>query len=286
MVAKYNGGAAFATQDDYTATNAGCGRVKSNSKNPHDLNTNFTGPEYSQTVSELVATQTVLGRVRSTPGIYGDADLQSVNEIQRFLTSRWDRAGVFDHFTHTAGLGAGIHFSDLNTASAFATVAGGIGVMEVICGVGLNEGWDQGYDHFHQRSSFFRCRVQIDTVPVGAGDVYNIGIVRDATHYVMFTCTNPSVPTVWTVAINDGGGAVTDTLVASPDAATWHTFEIMTDATGADFWYDREAATYEHVRVTQAPENASAHPLVLVNSAAGGEAWRADFIGIADTRPL
>jgi hypothetical protein len=284
MTAKYQDGAAFATQDDFTPTNAGCGRVKSNSKSANNLDVNFMGEEYSQLVTEAIATQVVLGRVRSTPGIYGDADLQGVNEIQRFLTKRWDRASAIDHFT--CQIGAGIYFGDINTASGFTTVAGGIGVTQVVCGVGLREGWYQNFDHWYQRSSYFRAIWMIDTIPVGAADVFQIGIVRYATHYVHFICTNPSAPTVWTVEINDGGAIGTDVLTIAPDAATWHTFEIMTDATGADFWFDREFANYEHVRVNQAPENGFAHPLVSVTSAAGGQAFIADFIGIADTRPL
>jgi len=265
-------------------TDDGMGREKSDDKGATDLEKNILGPEYSQMEAELLEIAKKLGTNLTLPTEYGDDESGCVDEILRYLAKRADRADCFEHFTHTSGLGPGIYFVDINSAGTFNQVANACGVYGITCAAATVEGLYQAYDHFHQRYSYFRCRVKISSVPVGAADEIRVGLYRDATHYVQFICTNPSVPTVWTVEVKDGAGSDSDTLTVAPDT-DWHVFEIQTSETGADFWLDKDTVDVEHVELTgQAPENGYAHPRGSMISAAGGEAIQFDEIGARDTR--
>jgi hypothetical protein len=261
------------------------GRTKQNDKSIEDPTYNYDANEYNQQNLEIVALAKSVGRNLSTLTLTSAADHESLRETLNFLTTRGDKASAWEHFTSdTIGQSK---FSALNTAHAFAQVSGGTGVAAITCAAATVEGWTQAYDHFHQRSSYFRCRFQISAVPVGGADIFNIGLYRDNAHYIMFHCTDPSAPTSWTVEVNDGGATDSDTLVAAPAAATWHTFEILTTDTQAEFWYDRGEAAEEYKLLDgQAPENAYCHPYVSVTSAAGGEVFRCDQVGAQDTRQL
>jgi len=262
------------------------GREKSDDKGATDLEKNILGPEYSQMEAETLAIAKKLGTNLTTWPLYGDDELGCHDEILRWKAKRADRADSFEHFTHTTGLGPGIYFADINSAGSFNQVADACGVYGITCAAATLEGLYCGYDHHHQRYSYFYCRVRISSIPVGAGDYINVGLWRDATHYVMFRCTNPAAPTVWTVEINDGGVTDSDTLSVAPAAATWLEFEILTNETGAEFALNRGTVGEEYAELTgvQAPENGYAHPRFSMISAAGGEAIQIDEIGACDTR--
>ena len=139
--------------------------------------------------------------------------------------------------------------------------------------------------HFHQRSSYYRCRWSISDIPVGGADTMEFGIRDAGGRFVSFNLVDPTAPTNWTVEV-DNGASVTDVLTVTPAADTWYTFEILTTATDATFWYERGTVNEQKKVITHAPFNGICRPFCEVNQAAGTFFFFCDFMGIRDTRPL
>jgi len=271
------------TADDWTSANAGMGRTKSNKNDPNDLDHNYRAEEYNQIALEVISLATKLGINLSEPASYGDACLGSVDELLEWFCWRADRAGAIDHFTFNAYATA--IFSALNTAGSYASVAGGVGIGQIALGAGLREGFTQATYHFHQRSSYYRCRWSLSDIPVGAADYLEFGIEDAAAHFVKFHVTDPTSPTNWTVEV-DNGASTTDVLTVTPAADTWYTFEILTTATDATFWYERGAAAEQKVVIAAAPFNGICRPFCATTQAAGTFFFFCDYMGVKDTRPL
>lgn len=288
ITAKYP--AALPTMTDYT--DSGMGREKTNDKEPRHLTTNIIGPEYSQICGEVIAIAEKLGIDMSEPASYGDATLGSVDELLNWYVYRSDRAGFMDHCVFSSYTTAMI--DDIGAVAAYASDADACGVADITLAAGAATGYSQATWHFRQRYTFSRYRLKFataGTLPSGVGDTIQIGVMRDATHYSWFysTCTNAVGPVWddWTCEVNDGGATDSAMMTVGPVANQWRTFEVLTTATGATFWWERGTANEEKIELTaQAPENGTARPYAVMTSAAGGENFRIDMMACRDTRPL
>lgn len=285
------------TKDDWTPSNDGMGRTKSNDKDPRDLNTNFVAEEYNQQNDEIIALADSLGLVNALPTLSTASDHYAIREIMTYMTKRADKAGFYEHFVKRAG--AATYSDHLNNVGAAATayintVADtNIGVVDQTMGVGVATGWETTDDHFHFRSTYCRFRLRVDTL-AGAwagGDTIEMGIYDFAGAYVRFYALAGAGPVwpVWTVGVDDGvGGALSDTMVADSDdlATGWHVFEILTTSTTAHFFYDRGGPAEEYKALAQAPLNARAEIYARCTEAAGGDHFYTDAIAAADTRVI
>lgn len=271
-----------------TLTSTSLGVSKSNSEPIVIPSEDIDAAEWNTVAGAIRQLEIKLGDGSSALTRYGDADLNNVREAMGYMAQRADRAGVMDHFLLSAWTPA--FFDDIGAVAVYAQVAGGVGVGQIIAAAGAATGFSQATDHFHQRTSYYRCRFQMATLPAGVGDTLNVGLIRDATHYVKIYagCTNAAGPvwTPWYCEVNNGGAVAGGALVAMPEAATWHTFEILSTAAGAFFYYDRGLVTEGYLAAVQAPENGYCHPCVLVTSAAGGQVMNNDLIACRDTRQL
>jgi hypothetical protein len=278
-----------------TLTSGSLGTGKKKNKEPIiDSTYGVDAAELNTHAGAIRALQTTLGDGSSVLPRDGDADEGNVRYVMDFLADRADKAGFNEHFiTDSTSLAViSIHVDDFGAVAARANVTGGIGVSaQTLPGGGGNTGLVATDEHFHQRSSYFRCRWQVDALPATVADPIYLGIYRNGTHYVRFysECNNAVGPVwdAWTVEINDGGSTDSDTLTATPVAAAWHLFEILTTSAGAYFYYDRGTSSEEYVYLNgQAPEDGYADPIILASSNVGGEVLRVDSIACRDTRTL
>ena len=282
------------TADDWTSANAGMGRTKSNKNDPNDLDHNYRAEEYNQQNLEIIAVTTKVGTDLSEPASYGDSCLDSHDEILRFLTVRADRAGFTDHICCNAFPTE--HIDDIGAVGALGTDADTAGCANIVLAAGADTGYTTAAWLFRQRYTLSRFRLKFatgGTLPIGVvtPDYIHVGVARDATHYTWFEshCTNAVGPvwSDWTCEVNDGGATDSDVMTVGPTANTWRTFEILTHTTGATFWWERGTASEQKIELTaQAPENGTARPYAVMNSAAGGENFRIDSMACWDTRPL
>jgi hypothetical protein len=274
-----------------TLTSGSLGTGKKKNKEPIiDSTYDIDAAELNTTAGAIRALQTTLGDGSSVLPRDGDADEDNVRYIMDFLADRADKAGFNEHFiTDSTSLAViSIYLDDFGAVAARANVTGGIGVSAQTLAAGGDTGLQATNAQFHQRSTYFRCRFQFDALPGTNGDLMRLGIIRDGTHYIRFESVRAggSWPG-WTVEVNDGGSTDSDTLTAAPVAAAWHLFEIITNSSGAYFYYDRGASSEEYFYLTgQAPENGYADPTIYINSTVGGEVLRVDSIACRDTRIL
>lgn len=285
MAAKYP--TALPTADDWSTGNAGMGRTKTNKTSVNNLDHNFRAEEYNQQNLEIIALATKLGFDLSELPSYGDACLDSHDEFLRYLCSRVDKAGIFDHFLFNNYSTA--ITEDLGAVAAYGSDFDACGVANIALAAGVATGYTQTTWHFRQRYTYSRFRLKFatgGTLPATNGDVIQIGVMRDATHYSFFHSTRAGGAwPVWTCEVNDGGATDSNTTVATPVANTWTIFEIITTTAGATFWLNRGTASEEKVVVSgQAPENGTARPYAAMTSAVGGENFRIDLMGCFDTR--
>jgi hypothetical protein len=221
-----------------------------------------------------------------------DADKENVREYMDFMMNRSDKAGYHDHFTYVlltvAALAGG-------GAVSVAQRSGGIGVYSQtsVAGVATGLATAGATNIFHQRSSYCRFRVQLETIAFGPwanGDTIRYGLWRDATHYVIFeSVAAGGVFPNWTVEINDGGSTDSTTLTTGPDTS-WHVFEILTTDSGAYFYLDRNTASEEYAYLNgQAPENGycdQRSEIDCTNVAAATCDLYSDEMSCQDTRTL
>lgn len=285
------------TQDDWTTTNEGMGRSKSNDKSPRDLNTNFVAEEYNQQNLEIMALSDSLGLVNALPTLATASDHYAIREIMTYFAHRADKAGAYEHFVKRAG--AATYSDYYNNVGAAATaytnaIAGdNIGTVDQTLGLGVATGWETTDDHFHFRSTYCRFRLRVDTL-AGAwagGDTIEMGLGDFAGAVVRFYALAAAGPVwpVWTVTVDDGlGGATSDTMTAdSNDLATgWHNFEILTTASAGHFFYDRGGASEEYKLIAQAPLDARTEVYAHCTHAAGGDHLYTDAVASCDTRVL
>jgi hypothetical protein len=283
--------------DDWTTTNAGMGRTKSNDKDPRDLNTNFVAEEYNQQNLEIMALADSLGLLNSLPTMSTASDHYAVREIMTYMARRADKAGVGEHFIKRVG--AATYSDYYNNVGAAATaytnaIAGdNCGVVDQTMGLGVSTGWETTDDHHHFRYTYCRFRCRVDTLAGAwaAGDTIEMGLGDFAGAFVRFYAlagAGPAWP-VWTVATDDGvGGSASDTLTADSDdlATGWHVFELLTTSTGSHFFYDRGGASEEYKALAQAPLNAHCEVYLHCTHAAGGDHLYTDAIASVDTRVL
>lgn len=281
--------------DDWSSTNDGMGRIKSNDKDPNDLDVNFTGPEWNQQSYEIVALADNLGRQLSELTVDADPDYASVNELMDKMVRRADRAGIHDHFMGSTGTGfLTIWFTAIagGGAMAYGTVAGGTGVIVQTAAMGVETGMEHVDQLFHSRHTYYRTRFQISALPGNNGDIIQMGLRRVANCYVTINSTRAGgVWPEWQGTVNDGGAIASDTLTGAGVAAgEWHVAEILAYTTGAWFFMDRGGqggyTEYSAQVTTQAPENGQTDPIISVTSAAGGEVLRTDAVSTQDTRTL
>jgi hypothetical protein len=287
-----------ATYDTETATSLGVD--KANKEPVIDSTLDSDALEHNTIKGGVRQLQLTLGKdPAGVLTVDGDADEGNVREYLEYMMPRADKAGFFEHFledstvlafcggvtsTHIIGVAGG-------AGAAFATVSGGIGVSATTLGAAAAAGLESTDAHFHQRSTYYRCRWQISALSATNGDYIYVGIRRDATHYVLFKSTRAGGAWPdWTVEVNDGGATDSAVLTGSnpSDAVgTWVNMEIFTDATGAYFYVDRKLATeYSDHLTGQAPENGQCDPVIVAISNAGGEVLRVDLVACADTRVL
>jgi len=280
------------TADDWTTSNAGMGRTKIDGKDPNDKDKNFIAAEYNQQNDEIIAIAKKQGIDLSELPSYGDDCLDSHDEALRYLCSRVDKAGIFDHFLFNAYTTA--ITEDLGAVAAYGTDSDACGVADITLAAGVATGYTQTTFHFRQRYTYSRFRLRFatgGTLPINAvtPDTIQVGVMRDATHYSWFQseCTNAVGPvwSNWNCEVNNGGATDDDDMTVGPVANTWTVFEILTSTTGATFWLDRGTASEEKISLTgQAPENGTARPYAVMTSTAGGENFRIDLMGCFDTR--
>jgi len=285
------------TQDDWTTTNEGMGRSKSNDKSPRDLNTNIVAEEYNQQNLEIMALADSVGLTNALPTMSTASDHYALREVMDYFCRRADRAGAYEHFVKRAG--AATYSDYLNNVGAAATaytnaIAGdNIGTVDQTIGAGVATGWETTDDHVHFRSTYCRFRCRVDTLAGAwaAGDTVEMGLCDFAGAFVRFYALAGGgvVWPVWTVAVDDGvGGVASDTLTADSDdlATGWHVFEVLTTASAAHFFYDRGGASEEYKLISQAPLNARTEVYLRCTHAAGGDHLYTDAIAFADTRTL
>jgi hypothetical protein len=296
--------AAEATADDWTSSNAGMGREKSDDKDPKRPAVNFIATEYNQQNVEIIAAQAKIGIDGHEPvGVAGSLD-KSFDFLLNHWVPRLDQPGFVEAFLMDTGfLGAGVHSPYLTLINA--TAADGINYAQsdalaaafiTAPAVVQVNGWDSSAI-FHQQSTYYAARVKVDGLPASAGDYFQFGIRRDATHYVLFHSTKPAGAwPVWTVEVKDAGSTWSDTLTAgSPadidesGAGGWVTFEILTTSTGAYFYYNRGEANAEYKGPgTQAPQSARASIWTAYgdNGGVGGDTIYYSGTACKDTRTL
>ena len=286
MAAKFP--ASLPTADDWSTGNAGMGRTKTNKTSVNNLDHNFRAEEYNQQNLEIIALATKQGIDLSEPASYGDDCLGSHDEILRFLTTRGDRQGWNDPINGEAWPTP--YMNDVGAVAAFAADSNVAGCAAITLAAGVDTGFTTTSWLFRQRYMYARFYLYL-TLPSGVADYIKIGVYRDATHYTHFysECTNAVGPVwdPWECEVNDGGSIDTETLTATPVTGTFNVFEILTTTTGATFWLDRGTASEEKAEVTgQAPENGTAKPYAIGNSAAGGETFKLGSVSCWDTRSL
>jgi hypothetical protein len=272
-----------------TLTDRSLGVTKADKETLVDADYQPSAAEWNNTATAILALERMLGDGATLPPGDGDSDEGNIRSTLDFLASRADKAGFNEHFTtdSTSLAVISIFVDDVGAAFARAQVSGGAGVVAgTIPAVGSASlvGSD---DHFHLQSTYFRCRWQLDSLPGTLGDTIAIGILRDANNYVLFEGLRGGASWgAWVVDSKDGGAATTDTMTATPAAATWVVMEILTTATASHFWLDRGEATEEYKTLSVAPDNGYCHPYVIVTSNAGGEILRVDAVSTFDTRIL
>lgn len=250
----------------------------------------------------VLALEHVVGDGSSVLTQDGDTDEANVREIMDFMVQRADRAGFHEHFVGDSTLlGVNIVSEYLDqiaggAAPAFATVAGGIGVSSTTSGAAAQCGLRSTDNHFHSRSTYYRCRFYIDTLafaPWANGDQIDLGLWLDANNYVRFRSTAAGgVFPDYTYEIYDGGAGTGAVLTGSaPAAAEWHVAEILTTASGAYFFMDRNAAGgyteyYSGLYTGTAPDNGNCRPYVSIECAAGAPVLSVDAVSCQDTRTL
>ncbi len=280
------------TADDWSTSNAGMGREKSNDKSPVDLNVNAVAEEFNQARQEIIAIAKKLGIDRTDLTDSSDTDYANSGEILSFMAQRADKPGFVEHFVNRSGIA---HDSNYLLAAGTATTvwfSDAVGVKAQTIQVATDTGWATQDQPMRFRSTHVRFRWQVDTL-VGSwanGDYMRLGLYNSvAPSFVDFYVARAagSWP-VWTVRIDDGiGGTASDTLTVAPSTG-WHVFEIVTTATGATFYHDRGAGTADEdsKTLTQAPANDKADLILWTNEAAGGDVLRTDMISAQDKRIL
>jgi len=272
---------------DYDALTSGSlGATKSNVEPIVTPSQQVDGLEWNTLAGAARQLELKVGDGSAVLSRYGDPDLNNIREIMEFMSWRCDRAGMSEHFLFNSWTTALV--DDIGAVGAFAQVGGGIGVGQIACAAAVATGFAQATDHFAQRSSYFRCRWQMATLPVGVGDFLQCGLIRDGTHYIkVYSQLGGGGWTPWYFEVNNGGVVAGQALAAAPSMNKWITFEIITTPIGASLVYLRGDATEEEkIDLVNAPESAYCHPAVLATSAAGGELLNCDLIACRDTRAL
>jgi hypothetical protein len=275
---------ALPTQDDWSATNDGCGRVKSDPLEAPDLETYLVANEYNTIVEELIALASKQGINGSDPvgttGLSLDFD---------FLSSKWmpraDRHGFVETWSlspqvRTALGGSGyesLYLERIGTpACAFDTAQSNSNnaLALTLTGGAVSEGIGQSVYRFAQQSSYMGARIFLSALPNGAaGEIISVGFKETATpSFVRFrsTATGAGTYPVWTVEIDNGaGGTASDVLSTGPSdlvGGGWITFEILTTSTGATFYYRRGNAAGQYKTLVQAPKNTKVMPFVQLDT--------------------
>lgn len=269
-----------------TLTSLSLGTTKANAEDVVDPVEDIDAAEWNTVAGAVRALETKVGDGSALLTRFGDPDLANIRETMDFMATRADRAGFMEHFLFNAWSTAWV--DDVGAVGVYAQVAGGVGVGDIITAAGVATGFAQAYDHFHQRSSYFRIRPQLLTLPATNLDTIEIGLRRDATHRVVFLSTRgPGAWGEFYARVEDGAGMSQGIMATTPVLATWYTMEILTTATASTFFINRGTVTEDYRVITaQAPEDGYAHPSILVTSNAGGQHLYCDLIACRDTRPL
>jgi len=275
MAAKYP--ATRGTQTDWTSGDPGMGRSKINDKSPRDLAKNFVAEEFNQHTLEIIATQTKVGTTLAEPPGFGDAVLGSHEDALLYSVARADLGSVIEHFTDSTWNTN--RFEDVGAVGAFVYDGSAVGVGRMVLAAGVATGFIQNTQHWHQRSSLYRCRWVLSALPGTNGDLLEFGFYHDANNWVrIYSIRAGGAWPAWTCDVTVGGVPTTGAFVATPADVVYHTFEIMTSATGAVFWLDRGTANQERVAVAAPPEDAQSLPFILCTSTVGGENLDVDLI--------
>ncbi|MBW2264355.1 MAG: hypothetical protein JRG91_20510 [Deltaproteobacteria bacterium] len=257
------------------------GKIKIQSMLNYAGDKQYRADEHNVAEDILIAVCKSIGIINSTDP---NAHEYRLNELEKYIAA---------YVTHYPGFvedflreqpGASYVSPYIDDVGALAVLDNSIvdacGVGDIVLAAGVDTGWNGTGSALDIQDSLMEARMQIDALPVNAGDVMEFGLYNAATDFVMFHATRGAGAwDPWEAEIMLGGASVdAETLTAVPVAGAWHTFKVKTTALGAQLIYDEGEVTQEVINLVGVPPAVRSDPRAIVNSNAGGEHLYSDYI--------